>query len=294
MASGWPIESVLAAGPGRHELIEDLPWEEYCQLPAMNPSTIAAGLKSPKHLKHAWESQDKDSPSKIFGRALHTVCLERQELAMRYAVYRAGGARRGKDYEKFRDEAEAAGRYVLLANEFEDVVACGKSLALDDAVQEYIREGVAEATVLAVEDGIQCRGRIDWIATKREVIVDLKTTRDISERAFGRDFYAYKYDLKLGLYQRWLGAVTGKHWPVVVIAVENHAPWDVAVVPIADAVLERGAQKGLDALRELRDSIDNAEFLGVARGEEYQLYTPPWEMDDELTGAELAGAEEAQ
>jgi len=70
-----------------------------------------------------------------------------------------------------------------------------------------------------------------------------------------------------------------------VIVVENSPPYDVSVIPIPDAVLYRGAELGYTIIRAIRQAIDRDYWPGVAEGEA-TLDVPPWEMDEELTGAE--------
>ena len=72
------------------------------------------------------------------------------------------------------------------------------------------------------------------------------------------------------------------------VCVENSAPFDVTVVPIDDAVLERGAKKGLGVLGRLETCIQADYWPGIAGGKTYYLDTPAREMveDDELEDVE--------
>jgi hypothetical protein len=154
------------------------------------------------------------------------------------------------------------------------------SFVHEPAVQQHIASGQAEVTVFAVESGLQCRGRLDWIAAHDDVIVDLKTARAVTKREFTRDFYKYHYDVKLGLYRRWLSVVMKRPFRVEVIAIENSPPYDVVVYPVADAVMDRGAHKGLEIIARTAACIQSGIWPGVANGGYGVLQTPPWEMDD--------------
>ena len=280
-----PISGVL--GDQADELRESVSWDDYCRIVAMNPSTLVRGLKSLKHLKHCWDEPQADSPSLAWGRAVHCLLFEPKEFTQRYV---ACSIRRDKRTEAYQDFlAENAGKEILTVAEFDSACLAAQSFVADSDVQDFIQAGKAEVTLLSSEDGVKCKGRVDWLATYRECLVDLKTTKNIDCRRASGDFFRYHYDVKLGLYQRWLKKITGRLWPVEVIWLENTPPYDVAVMPIDFAVLDRGAEKGLAILRKLKQCIADDHWPGVADND-YLLHVPSYEMED----VELEGAEEYQ
>lgn len=277
-------------GGTRSELVENLDWDAYKGLVAMNPSTLVHGTKSMRHLKWAWDHGRGDTPSMQWGRAVHCLLFEPKKFATHYACWH--GRRAGNDYKDFVAECEERGREVLAEEgrfSYNSALQAAESFVGEPLVQEFIKAGKPEVTVFAVEQGIQCRGRVDWLSSSR-MLVDLKTAKDITARGFGRDFYKYHYDIKLGMYRRWVSRVTQFAWPVTVICLENEPPYDVAVVPIPDAVLERGVEKGLAIMHKLPGCIKEDHWPGVSGGGEYYLDTPTWEMDDD----DLEGAEEVE
>jgi len=283
MSSAIDISKVLAKGPGRTGINEGLGWDEYKALPAMNPSTIAHGMKSMLHLLSAWNATDTDSASKQWGRAIHTMILEPREFAGRYASW--DGRRAGKAYEEFAADAWEHGKEVLKTEQMASLAEAGAHFVEEcdrpgSDIKPLIEAGKAEVTVFSVEFGIQCRGRLDWISSQ-QVIVDVKSTKDVHKDKFWRDFFAFHYDLKLGLYQRWLQECTGKPYPVYILAIENHRPYDIALIPIPDAVLDQGARHGLAIIERLPECIKTGYFPGVANGELYELVVPAWCMEDE-------------
>jgi len=290
-----PIEQVLLA-PGKKGLNKIRPkvrWKDYLALPAMNPSTLVKGLiatepwqTSMKHLRYAWENPREDTDSLLWGRAVHCLLFEPRKFKRRYAVWN-GGRRAGGDWDTFVAQAEALNKDILTDKQLESARLAASNVVSEPLVQEIIKSGQGEVTVMATDEGIQCRGRIDWIATGM-CIADPKTTKNIAAGKFGRDFYAFRYDIKLGLYRRWLNRLTGVNWPVQVIAIENTEPHDVAVIPVPEAVLDIGEERGLKLLAELREAIVSGRWLGVAKGEVSYLHVPTFEM----ASVELEGAEE--
>jgi hypothetical protein len=148
-------------------------------------------------------------------------------------------------------------------------------------VQSLITAGRAEQTVLAIEEGMQCKGRLDWVSTAEHVLTDLKTTNEIEPTLFGRTFFRFGYDLKLGLYRRWLSRITGEHWPVEVIALESKPPHDVAIIPVPDAVLDDGADKALAIIGRVKRAIETNQWPGVAGGKDMALEVPHYIIAEE-------------
>lgn len=284
---GWPIEQiVIPPGEAGIEAIKTgVDWEQYCAIPAMNPSTLCSGLKSMRHLKYNCEHSREDTDDLLWGRAVHCLLFEPKEFENRYIAFR-GARRAGNVWEETLERATALSLEILNGKQWDTAQEAALSFINEPDVQELIQAGQAEVTLMATEFGLQCRGRVDWIASGK-ALVDLKTTKNIEASKFGRDFFAYKYDFKLGLYRRWLERLTGRQWPVKVIALEKQPPWDVAVIPIDNAILDQGVNKALRVLADLKQAIATNHWPGVANGQQYDLDVPAWEMmDEELSGAE--------
>jgi len=276
-----PISSIV--GGKRSELVS-MPWPEYLEFPALNGSVLVKGRKSMRHLKYAWDNDGEDTDAMRFGRLQHCLLFEPREVESRYRTWE--GRRAGKDYEAFCEDAALAGAEVVrAAGEYSMQAALEAAPAFlgNTKVQALISAGQAEQTVLAVESALQCKGRIDWISTAEHVLTDLKTTNDIQERLFGTSFFRYGYDVKLGLYRRWLDRVTGERWPVQVIVLESKPPYDTAVMNVPDAVLDSGVDKALRIIEKVWAAIETDQWPGVAGNEFYPLYVPFYEMDSEET-----------
>jgi len=134
---------------------------------------------------------------------------------------------------------------------------------------------------LAVECDLQCKGRLDWVSTSEHILTDLKNSATITPALFGKAFFNYGYDIKLGLYKRWLEAATGERWPVEAIVLEAQPPHDVAIVQVPDAVLDEGVEKALRIIEQVRRCIETDEWPGVAGGDYMLLKVPFYEMPEE-------------
>jgi len=280
-----PIVSVLN---GSRTGLVDMTWDEYRAFPALNGSCIVHGRKSLLHLKYAWEHGRPDTDAMQYGRLIHCLLFEPREVEARYQSWE--GRRAGNDYKQFLADAESTGAEVIKATgqySLESATEAVQGFLRSARVQALIAAGRAEQTVLAVEDGVQVKGRLDWVSTAEHVLTDLKTTAEIEPALFGRTFFRYGYDLKMGLYRRWLNAATHDTWPVECIVLESSPPYDVAVIPVPDAVLYRGVEKALRILQRVKRALDADQWPGI--GDALQLVVPYNEiLEDELSGVQEA------
>jgi len=275
-------ESIAAiVGGTRHELLA-MPWEEYKAFPALNCSTITRGRKSMLHLKYAWDNNGEDTDAMQFGRLLHCLLFEPREVEARYWEWE--GRRAGNAYKDYCERAEAMGAEVIKADgqySLASALDAAQGYLRDSRVKALVSAGQAEQTVLVPEGNLQCKGRLDWVSTAEHVLVDLKTTAAIEPELFGKTFFRFAYDLKLGMYRRWLEKVTDDRWPVEVIVLESSPPYDIASIPIPDAVLDEGVDKALAIIAQVREAIESDEWPGIARDRPMPLVVPFWAMAEE-------------
>jgi hypothetical protein len=264
------------------EVIEGLPFADYCEIVAMNSSTIVEGINddhelSMHHLRHAWLNPLKDTPARKWGRMMHTLLFEPHEFEEKYAIWN-DGPKVGLGYKNWKHENR--GCEIIGWKEQVDCVHAAAAFLQNNKIQEIIKDCVPELTLLTPTDGIQCKCKIDCTTTDRR-LVDFKTTRRKSAAGFGRDFFGYKYDIKLGLYRYWLRQHYEGDWPCEVITMENEPPFYTRVIPIPHAVLDRGEEIGLKVIRALREAIDSDSWPGWDNGEYTDLVVPIWSMPDD-------------
>lgn len=270
-------------GGRRNELCK-MPWPEYKAFPALNASVLVHGRKSLKHLKHAWDQGFPDTDAMAWGRMVHCLLFEPSEFESRYWPWH--DRRAGKAYWEYCAQAEAAEAEVVRGHgqySLASAIEAAQSFLQDDRAQALISAGAAEQTVLTVEGGLQCKGRLDWVSTSEHVLVDLKTPAQIEPELFGKTFFNFDYDIKLGVYRRWLNRLTNDHWPVEVIVLESKPPYDIGVIPIPDAVLDAGIDDALALIRQVAEAIETDQWPGIAGGKPLSLVVPYWAMEEETT-----------
>jgi len=281
------IEDVVL-GPFRRGMVFNLPFAEYCDQPAINASTLKAGFTGKtfnlKRIKWAFENDRDDTEAMLFGRALHCLMFEPGEFEDRYCAYDGVRNKRHKAYQDFL--ADHPGAEVLKldgAHSFNKALEAAVAFTQCPEVAPLTASGMGEVTLFSEYLGMQTRTRLDWISTSEHVLVDMKTAKDVAEEAFGRQFFQLKYDVQLGMYREMLEELTGQHWPVKVIAVENKPPYETVVYDIPDAVLDQGIDRAKNAMKRVRTAIDTGHWPGVSNGGSVPLFIPSWEMDVEET-----------
>jgi hypothetical protein len=208
----------------------------------VNWSTLKHADTSPLHYHHCLAAPDSDS--KKLGRAVHTAVLEPEKLSTDYAVWDLG-RRAGKDWDAFC--ASHSGRDILTTDQLLTASTMGVAVRSHPVARKLLAKGKAEQTILWTDPHtrIRCKARLDWLRVGKAV--DLKSSRDIEQRAFGRAFGSMLSHGQLGFYNLGLLA-NGRRVKWRVIAVENTPPFDVAVYNVPDEAVWAGEELAKEAL----------------------------------------------
>lgn len=233
-----------------------IPAEEYHSDPCATPSlssSVAWTLVTRSPL-HAWfqhprlnpDYEPEESTAFDIGSAAHALLLEGEDRMVPIAA----DSYRTKAAQEARDEARAAGKHPILIADYDSIIRM-RSIAVDaiagcDEIGNVkLGDGVAEATVIAVLDGIALRCRPDWLANDRTVMLDYKTTSDAEPGAFNRQIGRMGYHFQGAFYRRVLREATGQDIPFVLVAQETKAPHAVSfhacapsLAAIADAMVD--------------------------------------------------------
>jgi hypothetical protein len=249
--------------------------EQYDALVAVNWSTLRYAELSAAHLQAALAVSRPETDAMRLGRATHTAVFEPDRLLLEYVVWE-GGTRRGKEWDAFRELHE--GKTILLPDDY------ARALAIRDAVHTHpvaaplLEHGQAEMTITWTDKdtGLPCKARMDWLDGAD--LTDLKTTRCVEARQFGRHAADLRYHCQLAFYATGLEA-NGMEPTVRIIAVENEPPYDVAVYTLGPDELWPGEV----AVRKALDLVAHCRKTGEWPGRysyEQPLQLPNWEYPD--------------
>ena len=157
-----------------------------------------------------------------------------------------------------------------------------------------LEDGLAEVSLVWCEDYSRladldavCKARADWIYHDGDswVVLDLKTTRDVEARSFGRDAARLMYHGQLAHYAEGLSATLGGA-PVraELLVVETEAPHDCGLYRLDDVALHSVGARGASGCSiALCGRWNGTKWPGQLPEPGY-LLLPAWELDtlDEL------------
>ena len=250
--------------------------EEYDAIDAVNWSTLKYALKSGLHYKHCLTSATPETDEMRLGRAVHTAVFEPGLFGDEYVVWE-GGRRAGGSWEDFR--AAYATRTILRPEDAEHARTISDAVHAHPVARQLLRCGASEVSVTWKDrdTGIVCKGRPDWLCDA--ALVDLKTTRDIDIKAFGRHGGGLLYHGQLAYYQMGLAA-NGIELPVKIIAVESSPPYDVAVYEMDEDTLWAGEIRARQALATVAQCRKTRTWPGRYPAE-VSFMLPAWEFPGE-------------
>ena len=209
----------------------------YARTKAVNWSTLSSMAVSPQHYAYRLTTPRESTPAMDLGRLIHTAVLEPERLDTDYAVW--DGGRRGTNEHKAW-LAENIGREATTVADFEKAQAIAAAVWAHRAARRVLRGGKTEHTLTWTDPvtRIRCKGRVDHI--RGGALSDLKTTRSVEPRAFGRSIESFGSHAQMAFYRRGMAASGYPDGPTRFIAVEQEPPHEVAVYVLPEEVLFAG------------------------------------------------------
>lgn len=244
----------------------DIPEVTYHADPALSQSAAKVLLDCPA--RYRWQL-DNPPPFKgvfDFGHAAHAKVLG---VGLDLVIIDAPDWRT-KAAQEAKAEAHATGRVPLLRKDAATVDAMAARLEAHDGARAILTsEGMAEQSMwwLDEQTGIECRGRIDWLAEVGGglAIVDYKTTGDASPDGFAKSVANYGYRLQAAHYIDGLAAITSiPDAPFVFIAQEKEPPHLVGLYTLADYDVQTGRDRMRTALDLLAHCRAHDEWPGYS------------------------------
>lgn len=269
-------------------------------------SRLSKLRRSPAHLKAYLEEPAEETSALIMGRAIHSAILEPDDFAKRYVS--AGDIDRRTKIGKEKWEAlnaQYGDGYVLKADDYE--MACRVRRSVYDhqgargllgsegfAELSVVADLVADAeandirTVTATSDSpLRCKVRLDRLSPliAGGAIVDIKTTRDASPRAFERAIFEHGYHRQCGLYVAAARAngIPAEHF--VIVAVEKTPPFAVALYRLTEGAMEAGIAQLIPAMNTYAMCLALNEWPGYS-AEVTDIALPAWswsQIDEETS-----------
>ena len=237
------MEPIETPGVGLHE---NVPEHVYRRWDAVSQSTLWTFRRSAAHARHAFLNPTSTAATDL-GSAIHAVLLEPTKLEENYAVRPAGIDGRTKQGKAalaaFRAQNE--GRIILDSRDVFETLRGVRDAVLDHPVALDLLNtapGFTEVSFRWRDGEVECKGRADRIVEYDgdEVVVDVKSTLDASERGMARSVEQYGYALQASFYLDGLDAIEPAPRRFFLLACEKEPPYAIGLYELDLVWLDYG------------------------------------------------------
>jgi exodeoxyribonuclease VIII len=255
----------------------DISINDYHALPHISNSDLTHINKSIEHWLRKNERERSDAMD--LGQMFHDLILSPEIFKTNYVEMPSEiKVRRGKEWEKFQDENK--GKEVITREENRKLVRMHQSFLEHPKAPLLFETGEAERSFTYEIDEIKCRCRPDFINTKYNIILDLKTTKSAIPDEFARSMAGNRYHVQAAWYldgvNKCLGTDINKF---LFVAVETTSPYSVCIYDLGEESIEEGRRqykKDLEKVRHYFDNRDKEDYYRGISGDIITLQLPTW------------------
>jgi exodeoxyribonuclease VIII len=225
--------------PGRYENVPDHVYHRGWD--ALNASTLGYLKRSPLYCRWRLDNPDEGTAAKSFGTAVHCAVLEPERFSDRYRLdpqcppeRKPRGWRNTNEYKEARADLEERGFSLLTQAELDGARRITERIYSEPGqIRDILSAKTATEVSYVADDeatGLRCKVRPDIEVRDAQMVVDLKTTRNASHRAFERSIYQYGYHRSKAFYLDVMNAEGSRKWDhYLFLAVENTPPFEIAL-----------------------------------------------------------------
>jgi len=227
--------------------------------------------KSPAHYK-AYIQGEKQAPTSAMnlGSLVHSVVFNQDNYAVMPECDRR--TKEGKAiYESFMAESEDKELFVSL-KDYELALNIRNAVLAHPKAALLLEQGQAEIPVFGKIADIDAKCKVDFLNTKYNVCIDLKTTTNSAPNEFAKSVWNYRYHVQAAFYMDLTKAER-----FIFIAVEKEAPFNVELYELDNDAIERGRQEYLEDIETLKDCKESGEYPGYTLGHKIHIISlPTW------------------
>jgi hypothetical protein len=269
-------------------IYQNIPFDVYLSWPVLSNSRLHAATRSLLHFHEQEPIEETDAMR--FGTLCHAGRLEPSAIYRRYVVMPdltagitladgspATNPRATKQYKQ-RVEAwlsQQGDKQVVGHEDFDAMVGVVASLDRDQQAREWFAsEGPTELSIVwdDPETGLRLKSRIDKLATRLQIMADLKTCRDC--KRFQGAIAERGYHRQGGMYLDGWEVLTGEVYRFGIAAVENLKPFGVMCAPLHDDAVACGREEFHRTLRQIADAKRTNSWPGYESPAAWTL--PAW------------------
>lgn len=264
--------------------IDDMPAEDYHAIDAMSNSALSMMARSPAHWWANYRAPGRPergtTAAMKAGTLAHCAVLEPGELAARYIVKPADIDMR-TNAGKAWAAAVPAGVEVVTAEQMATAQAQRAAVMAVPELADILAAGCAEVSAFWIDPatGLYCKSRPDWVHALpdgRDIILDLKTTADVSPAEFSRSVAKWGYHRQEAHYSAGWKAATGRDLAgFIFAAVSGEYPAMAVAYMLDDETKAQGAEEVAELMELHTQCLRADKWPGVAEGVTL-LALPAW------------------
>jgi len=242
--------------------LTDVSHRTYLAHEAISQSELKlVGDMSPYHYNYKkLHPSHKQTPDMLIGSATHKIFFEPDDFDDDYIAAPDVNLRTkaGKqEMLEFTEEAKAQAKDVLTIDQMAKVREIGASLHAQKNIMRWVRDGVAERSIFRHANGQILKARPDYYIRDSNVILDLKTCRDITFAGFMRSVVTYNYHVQAAYYTDAVSQFVGEPPRFLNICVEKVPPYQAVIYDLQSSFLMVGRAEYIRALAKIKDCTDN-------------------------------------
>lgn len=254
--------------------------KEYRARAGVSSSDLKKITKSPAHFKYRKDNPEQDTPTLLFGRAVHKYVLEKEKFNEEFAVAPTVNRRTKDGKAAWQEFCEAnSGKDIISTEDFEKIKAMKKALYSTPFAPKLLN-GKKEVSYFTKDEDtglvVKCRPDCQTMIADTHILVDYKSCNDASNEAFMRDAIKLSYDLQMAFYKDIMDKVTGYNHSVIFIAQEKTAPYVVNVLEANEYFLKSGRDMYKTYLKIYNDCLNSNNWYGYVNDEVNTLGLPSW------------------
>jgi hypothetical protein len=284
--------------------IKNMPNEVYHgDKTAISSTSLRQILVSPYNFIYQWRKDQledlKAPPAKHFrlGHALHMALLEPHVFQKLYVVEPifVGKTKKGLPSENCDDSRRMRAEWrasidprsiCLTENELNELHEMINSVLSHEYACRLLKNGVPEISGFYRDPvtGIKCRIRPDFFNFELNALLDVKTAKSCYKKGFQRSIMDYRYDVQIAMYAHGIQQINNQSSEHnVFIAIQNSAPFEVAVYEADATILEYGYEKYRKSMDKLLTCLQSDEWPRYQKGIE-PISLPPWALTNNGDG----------
>jgi hypothetical protein len=253
----------------RREIVYGMPDREYRDAPGVNVSALKEMGSSPAHYYQSrYGRRNQPTAAQVFGTMAHLRILQPELFDSAVAIRPPGLDGRTKEGKAWA--AEVGSRQIITVEEFEQLNRIG------DAVRNHPiwkaatgGGGAVEVSVFApytLGPSVQRKGRIDFVPTNGNAILDIKTTGSggASKKEFGRAIVNWGYHIQAAYYLDLINAAQDPaqepRQEFIFVAVEKEPPYAAAAYTLDSEMIRIGRATYTEYLLKVLECEERSQW----------------------------------